>query len=41
VRLEAGTVAFSDTSRGKPPVFLRVAAFTKDVAEDVCEIDRP
>jgi hypothetical protein len=41
VRLEAGSVAFSDTSRGNPPVFLRVAAFTKDVAERVCGIVRP
>jgi hypothetical protein len=41
VRLEAGTVSFSDTSRGNPPAFLRVAAFTKDVAERVCGIVRP
>ena len=41
VRLEAGTVAFSDTSRGNPRAFLRVAAFTKDVAERVCGIVRP
>ena len=40
VRLEAGTVAFSDTSRGNPPVFQRVAGFTKDVAERVCGIVR-
>jgi hypothetical protein len=41
VRLEAGTVSFSDTSRGSPRSFLALAAFTKDVAEDVCGIDRP
>jgi hypothetical protein len=41
VRLEAGTVAFSDTSRGNPPVFQRVAGFTKDVTERVCGIVRP
>jgi hypothetical protein len=41
VRLEAGTVAFSDTSRGNPPVFQRVAAFTHDVAERVCGMVRP
>jgi hypothetical protein len=41
VRLEAGAVAFSDTSPGKPPAFLRVAAFTHDVAERVCGIVRP
>jgi hypothetical protein len=40
VRLEAGTVEFSDTSRGNPPAFHRVAAFTKDVAERVCGIVR-
>ena len=40
VRLEAGTVSFSDTSRGNPPVFLRLAGFTKDVAERVCGIVR-
>jgi hypothetical protein len=41
VRLEAGTVAFSDTSRGNPRVFQRVAGFTKDVTERVCGIVRP
>jgi hypothetical protein len=41
VRSEAGTVSFSDTSRGNPRAFLRVAAFTKDVAERVCGIVRP
>jgi hypothetical protein len=40
VRLEAGTVGFSDTSRGNPQVFNAVAAFTKDVAERVCGIVR-
>jgi hypothetical protein len=40
VRLEAGTVEFSDTSHGNPPAFHRVAAFTKDVAERVCGIVR-
>jgi hypothetical protein len=40
VRMEAGSVAFSDTSRGNPPEFLRLAAFTKDVAERVCGIVR-
>jgi hypothetical protein len=41
VRSEAGTVSFSDTSPGNPRAFLRVAAFTKDVAERVCGIVRP
>ena len=40
VRMEDGTVAFSDTSPGNPRAFLRVAAFTKDVAERVCGIVR-
>ena len=40
VRLEAGSVAFSDTSRGNPREFFRLAAFTKDVAERVCGIVR-
>jgi hypothetical protein len=40
VRMEAGTVAFSDTSRSNPPAFNRLAAFTKDVAERVCGIVR-
>jgi hypothetical protein len=40
VRMEAGTVGFSDTSDGNPPEFLRLAAFTKDVAERVCGIVR-
>jgi hypothetical protein len=39
-RMEAGTVAFSDTSRGNPRPFLALAAFTKDVAEDVCGLER-
>jgi hypothetical protein len=40
VRMEAGSVAFSDTSPGNLRVFLQVAAFTKDVAERVCGIVR-
>ena len=40
VRMEAGTIAFSDTSRRNPPAFNRLAAFTKDVAERVCGIVR-
>jgi hypothetical protein len=39
-RMEAGTVSFSDTSRGNPKSFLALAAFTKDVTEDVCGIER-
>lgn len=40
VRTEAGTVTFSDTSRGRPAAFDRVVAFTTDVAERVCGIER-
>jgi hypothetical protein len=40
VRLEAGSVSFSDRSRGMPQAFYRLAFFTKRVAEDVCGIDR-
>ena len=40
VRMEAGSVTFSDTSRGNPRAFLRIAAFTKDVTERVCGIVR-
>jgi hypothetical protein len=39
-RMEAGTVSFSDTSRGNPTSFLALAAFTKDVTEDVCGLER-
>jgi hypothetical protein len=40
VRLEAGTVAFSDTSRGLPKTFTRVEAFSADAIERVCKIRR-
>jgi hypothetical protein len=40
VRSAGGSVAFSDTSPQRPPVFDRVAAFTTGVAEDVCGIER-
>jgi hypothetical protein len=39
-RLEAGTIAFSDRSRGRPAAFNRLAAFTADVAERVCKLER-
>ena len=39
-RMEAGTVAFADTSRNNPRSFLALAAFTKDVTEDVCGLER-
>ena len=40
VRLETGTVAFSDTSPRNPRSFLALAAFTKDVTERVCGLER-
>jgi hypothetical protein len=40
VSMEAGTIAFSDRSRGVPSTFQRLAAFTKDVTERVCGIER-
>jgi hypothetical protein len=40
VRTPDGTVAFSDTSRGRPRTFDRLVAFTADVAERVCGIER-
>jgi hypothetical protein len=38
--MEQGTIAFADTSAAIPPAFLRLAAFTSDVAEHVCGIER-
>ena len=40
VSTQAGKVAFSDTSRGRPKTFDRAVAFTKTVVEDVCGIQR-
>lgn len=40
VRVGSGTVAFSDTSRGRPPTFDKLAAFTTDVVENVCGLER-
>ena len=39
-RMEGGTIAFSDRSAGVPNTFQRLAAFTKDVTERVCGIER-
>jgi hypothetical protein len=38
--MEKGSIAFSDRSEGIPQTFLELAAFTKDVAERVCGIER-
>jgi hypothetical protein len=40
VRLEAGTVRFSDTSPRQPPVFFRVAALTRRIARGPCGLSR-
>jgi hypothetical protein len=40
VRMQAGTVSFSDTSRPLPGAFARLTAFTADVSESVCGIKR-
>jgi hypothetical protein len=40
VRLEQGTVSFSDSSRRQPRAFLALQALTKDIAEDVCGLRR-
>jgi hypothetical protein len=40
VTMEAGTIAFSDRSEGIPSTFQRLAAFTTDVTERVCGIER-
>jgi hypothetical protein len=39
-RLEAGTISFSDQSRGRPGSFNRLVAFTSDVAKGVCKLTR-
>jgi hypothetical protein len=39
-RLEAGTISFSDRSRGRPGSFNRLVAFTSDVAKGVCKLER-
>jgi hypothetical protein len=40
VRLQAGTVAFADTSRPLPSTFARLEQFTADVSENVCKLSR-
>lgn len=40
VRVSNGRVAFSDTSRDKPKVFDRLVAFSADIIENVCKIER-
>jgi hypothetical protein len=40
VRLEAGTVGFSDTSEDLPASFTKLELLIKDISEDVCGIRR-
>jgi hypothetical protein len=39
-RMEKGTVSFADTSKDNPRSFLALAAFTKDITERVCGLER-
>jgi len=39
-RMEAGTIAFADTSRPLPRSFADLTALTSDLAENVCGIER-
>jgi hypothetical protein len=40
VRLQEGTISFSDTSRPLPAAFAKLTAFTAEVSESVCGIKR-
>jgi hypothetical protein len=40
VRMEAGSVAFSDTSRPLPSEFAELEVFTKNISENVCGLHR-
>jgi hypothetical protein len=40
VRSGNGTLRFSDTSRGQPPAFFRLALFTREIAKGVCKLPR-
>jgi hypothetical protein len=40
VRLQAGTITFTDTSKAIPQSFQQLAALTKDVSETVCGLQR-
>ena len=39
-RLEEGTIAWSDSSRGIPPAYTRLAGFARGVAKGVCKLRR-
>ena len=39
-RMQAGSVAFSDTSQPLPASFTELTVYTNDVAEQVCKITR-
>jgi hypothetical protein len=39
-RMEEGTIAFSDTSKARPHSFNLLVAFSTDVAENVCGLER-
>lgn len=38
--LSEGTIAFADSSKGIPPTYTRLAAFTRQVSRQVCKLRR-
>ena len=40
VRMQAGTIAFADSSHPLPRSFGELTVFTKHVSEDICRLDR-
>lgn len=38
--LAEGTISFADSSRGIPPTYTRLAAFTRQVSRRVCKLER-
>ncbi len=38
--LAEGTIAFADSSKGIPPTYTRLAAFTRQVSRQVCKLRR-
>ena len=38
--LSEGTISFADSSRGLPPTYTRLAAFTRQVSRQVCKLRR-
>lgn len=38
--LSEGTISFADSSKGLPPTYTRLAAFTRQVSRQVCKLKR-